>query len=386
MRLPLQGLAIAVAFALAGPAASAGKPLAGTPVPSGFAGVNLDGPPLIPQDNVSLSQQFSLMASSGVQSIRTTFNWAVAQPYESWTDVPADEQYLFVNGAGGVPTNFLATDPVVALAAEHGMTLVPTVMYTTAWDEGKQVGNSLIAPRSDGPYAQFVTTLVDRYGPNGSFWQDNPSIPYRPIREWEIWNEPWITYYWPVQPFQSSYINLLRVAHAAIKRADPSGKVVLGGMPNASWDVLKSVYRVRGARGLFDVVDIHAYTKYPPGVIKILALDRAVMKQAGDGRKPIILGEWGWTSSLHQVRHEFDWETTPAGQARNLRGLVYSLAANRKRLGLAGFYWYTWMGDSYRAAGPWGYSGLLGYHDGRVWQKPALSAFGGVARAIEHRR
>jgi arabinogalactan endo-1,4-beta-galactosidase len=203
---------------------------------------------------------------------------------------------------------------------------------------------------------------------------------------WEIWNEPWISYYWPIQPFQKSYLLLLRVAHDAIRNADPGAKVVLGGMPNASWDVLRSIYRVPGAKGLFDVVDIHAYTRNPAGVVTILKRDRAVMRKAGDGSKPIILGEMGWTSSLHQTRHQFDWETTPAQQASNVRSVLALLAANRERVGLAAFYWYTWINDQHRGASPWGFAGLLGYHSGRIWQKPALKAFHDEAFALEHRR
>jgi len=385
MRLRLQGFAFGVALALVGSAPAAGSSLPGTPVPNGFVGVNLDGPPLIPQDNVSLGPQFDQMQSSGVQTVRTAFDWAVAQPYQSWSDVPSDQLSVFDEGVGDVPTDYRGTDTIVAEAAAHGMTLVPTVIYTPSWDAGKAVGNSLVAPRQYAPYGEYLQTLIHRYGSHGTFWQANPGLTPHPIRMWEIWNEPWIPYYWPIQPFLKSYLLLLRDAHSAVKSADPGAKVVLGGMPNASWGVLQSVYRVPGARGLFDVVDIHAYTKYPSGVITILRHDRSVMTKAGDGRKPIILGEMGWTSSLHQTHHAFDWETTPAGQASNVRTVLSLLAANRRKLGLAGFYWYTWMGDQYRGASPWNFSGLLGYHSGRVWDKSALAAFRQLALALEHR-
>jgi hypothetical protein len=263
------------------------------------------------------------------------------------------------------------------------MTVVPTVIVTPSWAALPRSGAGLARPRDNGLYAQYLTTLIQRYGPRGSFWGQNPTLPRRPIRMWEIWNEPDIVGFWPTQPFARSYVALLAAAHSAVKRADPGARVMLAGVPNFSWQILNSIYRVRGSRRVFDVVDVHPYTKRPSGVIKILQLVRASMKRGGDAKKPIIAGETGWPSSLNQTAHRFDFETTPAGQARNLRALLPLLAANRRSLGLVGFYWYTWMGDEYQGAYPFNFSGLLSSHNGQVTSKPALGTFGQMARAIE---
>jgi hypothetical protein len=108
-----------------------------------------------------------------------------------------------------------------------------------------------------------------------------------------------------------------------------------------------------------------------------------VMRKHGDRHKPIIVGEIGWPSSLGQTPRQFDIETTPAGEARKLSRLLPMLAANRRRLGLLDFYWYTWMGDEYPGAFPFNFSGLLGFHNGSVFAKPALAAFRRTAHAIE---
>ena len=81
---------------------------------------------------------------------------------------------------------------------------------------------------------------------------------------WQIWNEP-NTSTWPIQPFAKTYVALVRAARTAISRVDPGAKVVLAGMPNYSWHDLETIYRVRGARRLFDVVAIHPYTAQPAG-------------------------------------------------------------------------------------------------------------------------
>jgi hypothetical protein len=379
MRFRLPAFTVAVLLVLALPAVAAAQ---GTPVPAGFVGVNLDGPPLTARDNVALEPQMALMAKSGVQSVRTTFNWTDEQPYGSWLQVPLGQTSQFQKGAGNIPTNFAETDQLVGDAAAHGLTVLPTVMYAPSWDAAPHKGNAINAPRDNQPYANYLTTLIDRYGPNGSFWAANPKLPKKPIREWAIWNEPWIYYYWPFQHYAKTYVALLRAARTAIKADDPGAKVVLAGIPNASWRNFRSIISV-GARTLFDVVDVHPYTEWPSGVIDILTRVRQAMVSVGLGRLPMIAGELGWNSSLNQTKNLFDWDTTRAGQALRARTVLPLLASNRVRFNLIAFYWYTWMGNEHRGASPWSFAGLMGYHNGNVFAKPALSAFSQEAHAIE---
>ena len=383
MRIRLTALTVALLAAIAGPAAA--QQLPGSPVPAGFVGVNLDGPPLTPQDGVPLAPQFQTMDRSGVESVRATFDWSDAQPYQSSSQVPRGQTSQFYAGVGGVPTNFGETDQLVGEAAAHGLPVLPTVLNAPSWDAASHKGMAISAPRSDQPYADYMTTLIDRYGPNGSFWSSNPQLPKRPIRMWEVWNEPWLYYYWPLAHYAPTYLALLRAARTAIKQADSGAKVVLAGIPDASWNNFRLLVSEPGARSLFDVVDVHPYTEHPAGDIEILTRVRSAMDHAGDGRLPMIAGELSWLSSLHQTRNVFDWETTPSGQAAAIRSLLPLLAANRKRLNLIAFYWYTWMSDQQPGASesPWGYAGLTGFHDGNVFAKPALSAFSQEAHALE---
>src|SRR5438270_4440573 len=167
VRISLPALTVALVVALTGPAVAAVRPAAGTPVPAGFVGVNLDGPPLTPRDGVPLEPQFQLMASNGVQSVRATFVWSDEQPYKSSSAVPAAQANQFDVGAGGVPTNFAETDQLVGDAAAQGLSVLPTVMYAPSWDAAPHKGAAINAPKSDQPYADYLTTLIKRYGPNG---------------------------------------------------------------------------------------------------------------------------------------------------------------------------------------------------------------------------
>jgi hypothetical protein len=202
---------------------------------------------------------------------------------------------------------------------------------------------------------------------------------------WQIWNEPNFVRYWSVQPFAAAYVKLLAAARAALKAADPGAKVVLAGFADFSWQYLAEVYRVHGARQLFDVAAIHPYTAKPSGVIEILQRARAVMEGAGDAGKPILATEITWPSSLGKAPPQFGVTTTENQQASRLAQLMPMLLSHRKQLGLMGFYWYTWMGDESPRAAAYGfdYAGLVKYVNGRITPKPALAVFRRWALTIE---
>ncbi len=377
--------AAAIACVLAGVLALPALAAPPGSVPSRFVGVNVDGP-MYPAtaSGVSLAKQMALMSRTGVRSIRVAFDWAYAQPYAAWSDVPSADRGRY-RMVGGIPTDFAQMDRIVGLAAAHELAILPVVLYAPPWDVDFDGAQSYGQPARDAPYAAFLTDLVDRYGPHGSFWRKR-SGAHLPIRQWQIWNEPDITGYWPTQPFAPSYVALLAAAHAAIKQADPGAEVVLGGLVNFSWLELKSIYAVPGARGDFDVVAVHPYTGQPANVIKILQLVRQVMDANGDSATPILADEVSWTSAgglSDVVGSRFDISTTPQGQAADIAALLPMLAADRHALGLAGFYYYTWAGNETPSAGTFGYSGLLKYAGGRLTEKPAFAAFAGAVDAME---
>lgn len=352
-------------------------------VPQGFVGMDVDGPMIIPSDHVDLVHQFDLMVANGVQTVRLGFNWAAAQPYASRTAVPVGERARFESGVGGVPTDFSATDQFVALAAQRGLTVLPTVLYAPSWDAGSNRSGGFRPPERSGPYADYLTTLIQRYGPHGSFWSSHPEIPRLPIRMWQIWNEPNLRAYWP-QPFAQSYVALLRAAHAAIKRADPGAKVVLGALTNAAWNYLGQVIHVPGARNLFDVISINGFTATPGDVMLYLELVRRAADRAGAGSKPLLATELSWPSALGKSPEHFDWDVTEAGQARNITALLPMLGAKRSSLRLLGFYYYTWIGDESDSALAFNFAGLLRYQTGgEIVAKPALAAFRRGALALE---
>jgi polysaccharide biosynthesis protein PslG len=371
-------LAVAAVF----PGLAAGARSHAKPVPQGFVGMVVDSP-TFPNPAVDISEQMDSMVASGVDSIRVVFDWAAVQPYSSWSQVPAPDQSQFVN-VNGRPATFSAYDGLVAAAAEHHLTILPVVQNAPAWAGQTYSGGLVRLPRSPAQYAAFVKALVEHYGPSGSFWTANRSLPKVPITMWQIWNEPNIPAFWPPQPYYSRYVALLRAAHNAIKAADPSAKVVLAGLPNYSWIEIARLAR-HGASKLYDVVAVHPYTKNPQGVITIIGFVRHELDRTGGRNKPILADEISWPSSLGQTTHDtgYDFATTQSGQARKVPQAMQLLAQNRQRLGIAGFYYYDWAGEDRPNYLAFDFAGLFHYGNGEFQPKPVFSAFQSAALGME---
>jgi hypothetical protein len=307
-----------------------------------------------------LPPEVELMARTGVRSLRASFYWHDAQPT-----------------AHG-PTRFSVTDPLVEAAARAGVGLLPVVLGPPSW-AARHPGHGDSPPRGTATFAAFMRALVQRYGPRGSFWSTHPSVPRRPIRDWQIWNEPNHTYYWSDQPFERDYIALLRAAGGAIHGADPGARVVLAGFPERSWQLLAQLYRA-GARGAFDVAAVHPYTFEVPNVLKIVRLVRDVMNRAGDSRVPIMVTEFGWSSGIGKVSHPFGFDTTEADQAARLRRAIPLFARSRRALGIERIYWESWITFDRIRTNPFDFAGLRELRLGAFpREKPAFAAFREVA-------
>jgi hypothetical protein len=59
--------------------------------------------------------------------------------------------------------------------------------------------SSRYQPRNPQLFTDFMTALVKRYGPSGSFWR-LARVPRFPTREWQIWNEEAFNVFWASQP------------------------------------------------------------------------------------------------------------------------------------------------------------------------------------------
>jgi hypothetical protein len=344
---------------LAGSAAGASRS-----VPRGFFGVMADGPLLSP--GISLDGELGTMRDSGVESIRVAFYWSQAQP------------------AQGGAFDFSASDRVVASAAQRGIGVLPVVIGSPDW-AAVRPGDPASPPKRPGEYAAYVSALVGRYGPKGSFWSEHPELRSSPLRDWQIWNEPNIVKYWSSKkPFAKDYVKLLHAAATAIRKADPGAQVVLCGFANFSWRALREVYRA-GGRRWFDVAAVHPFTGRVANSLKIVRLNRDVMRRYGDARKPLMLTEVTWSSAEGHKVTILGWETTEAGQAKRLTAAFRLFVRERKALRIARVYWYTWLTNDGGSPNSFDWSGLRKVVDGTPEEKPALAAFRKLALPLEGR-
>jgi hypothetical protein len=353
-------------------------------VPFGFFGVNgLSGG----VSDASLESQTALMARSGVESVRLDLCWCALNPRPNVFD-------------------FSNTDRFVASYARHGLAVLATIVGTPTWASSQPSGPpypgpGAYAPSSPQLFAGFMTAMVTRYGPHGTFWKLNPGLRPDPVRLWQVWNEERITTFWATQPWAPTYTQLLRAAYLAIHHADRGAKVVLGSLAavpgSAQWGQAEDLYRA-GAKRYFDELSIHAFSdgeQVPVSVsidhmALIFKLVRDVMKRHGDGSKPLIDTELTWPAAVGSVpsRRLLGLEATPRGERLRLTAAYNYLATHMRQLGVAQAYWYTWASD-FNPNNPgsgvgYDFAGLVrSFADGRFVPQPVLSTYTGVAARYE---
>ena len=361
VKAPLFAVLGALALLAVAPVTEAGA----RKVPRGFYGVMWDGG-AVEAAEAEQATQWDLMARSGVESVRTAFSWQHAQP------------------VGGQPPSFERTDRIVALASTRNIKILPVVFETPLW--AARGGRPGEAPARAADYVAYLEALALRYGPQGSFWAENPELPRKPLREWQIWNEPHLDGYWRSEGddiWAQGYAALLQASNAALERLDPGSVTVLAGLADYAWRHLRRLYRA-GIRGHFDVAAMNLFTTRPGLVLKGVRLFRADMREAGDRRKPIWLTETTWPASKGRVNKprpawQRVWETSDSGVARRLSAFYKLAVRARRRLGLGRVYWYTWS-SAFRTSDLFDYSGLVRWRQGGYDSRPALRAYARSAR------
>jgi hypothetical protein len=276
----------------------------------------------------------------------------------------------------GAPFDFAFTDGLVEQASRARVELLPIVMETPFWARAREAN---WWPERAAGFGDYMTALVARYGPDGSFWSEHPQVPERPLRHWQIYNEPGRS---------THYAPLLRAAYRAVKEADPGAEIVLAGLTgtegSAPWDVLRYQYRRGGIQSKwFDIAAMHLYTGKAENVDDGVRLFRRVMKRNGDRRKPVWLTEFGITASKGRTtapRYQRTLRTTDEGMASFLEDAYRSLARKHRRLRLRRAYWYTWASSYEPGSGIFDFAGLNEYSDGTLRAKPALASFRAAAR------
>jgi hypothetical protein len=341
-----------------------------TPVPrapKGFFGID-------PQ-TVLTDRDAEYIKAGGIESVRWPLVWAAIQPTKN----------------GGY--DWSSFDPIVSVAARYGLQVLPFAVDTPSWVARKGTTLPINNARARTAWTQFLEAAVKRYGPGGEFWathapgvvQYEPAIPSPlPIRNWQIWNEANFYYFaYPASP--QRYARLLKLSTPAIKRVDPTAKVIMSGlfgkptkegargMPAAQF--LEYIYKLPGMKRYFDGIALHPYAVDTETLEELVEEFHQVTVENHD-RVPLYVTEMGWGS-----QNDFNtvaFEQGIQGQVQELKGAYGYLLTNRTKLDLKQVYWFSWKDMAESCS----FCDSVGLFRGgtKFRAKPAWHAFIGITR------
>ena len=307
---------------------------------------------------------YERMRSGGLGTVRVVLQWSG------------------IETAKGV-YNWQSSDQVLGALAVAGLDPLVTVYGTPpvyASDPNQ-------APTNDeetfDAWADFVGAAASRYGSQGDFWPlftgANPGTDARPIREWEIWNEPNSSTFWSPTPDPAAYADLLKRSSKVIRKEDPAAEIMSAGMfatPQSdgaivSYDFIESLYDISGVDDAIDIVGLHPYGPDEKAVVDQVETTRETIEGAGSDA-PMWATEIGWGSN---PRSGNDLSKTPEEQAELLGDTFGELNDSREDLGLEGVVWYTWHDSTESAVGECGWCATAGLVDADRDTKPSWTAY-----------
>ena len=324
-------VAVSAAVLLAG-LTSAAPAKAVDPAPPEFYGVAAS--------TALTAADYQKLALANIRTVRIVFHWpAIAKG-------PRDYNWLNVDGS-------------VIHAAAAGVTLIPELSGSPGFVSDDPNRPPLDSVEERALWQDFVRSAVERYGPEGEFWDFvrqcpprpghcRPDLPYRPIQIWQVWNEPNLGPTWLPNPSPAEYADLLSLTSDAVHGVDPGAEVITGGIvPGGRGaagsipqnDFLAALYQ-RGAAEDFEGLDLHPYQRKPKQARARVREGRAMMQAYGDGATPIWITEIGW--SVKGPKGD-DQVTNRKGQAKRLAQMMEILTAERVRLNIRLASWFTYL-------------------------------------------
>jgi len=271
---------------------------------------------------------------------------------------------------GGAFTGWTRLDNLSRQAAYNGVTLQPVLInmpldvYTPPKTQTARVS-----------FASFAEAAARRYGPGGSFW-NSCACPARPIKVWEVWNEPNLAPFWDV-PNASEYAALLTATRARLRKVDRGARILFGGLaypsslgstkldPNA---FLRDVITAAGWKS-FDALALHDYRPDVNVAVNKIAGTVATLKTyggveaTGAPRHQVWVNEFGRpTAPDDPATPEDEAVLSEQAQAAWLNTFVDNVEANRAAWNLGPLLWYS-LRDSHAPTASWLRQGLRRTND-----------------------
>lgn len=326
--------------------------------------------------------------AAGVQWTREELSWALVEQ--------ANGSFLTIY------------DTHLRLAADKGFGILGILLTTPDWARDPSCRPSREAfwcpPTDVREFAQFAAFMTERY--DGDGYKDAPGSPR--IAAWEIWNEPnddgnWANIGADDHARKRRYGELLVAAYQAIKAADPTATVVLGGVYifdgscvnglcdgfnflNADGGVFRQVPEARQA---FDVLATHPYATPnrpdDPNIPRIVTLEgtsrttRSWLADPAIGRPnaPIWISELGWCTAPGTCPGDI-----PVSEDQQANYLIRALAITQQN-GIQHVNWFQFEDAFNDPNRMWGNAAIVRNYDGSSYPpKPAYFAYRTFARQI----
>jgi hypothetical protein len=338
MKTGLVATAVAALFCLAAVGCGGGNgtdtpPTTAADVPDEFFGV-------VPQTQLE-ETDIARMQQGNIGVLRLVLPWGLMDATKKNDD----------------PIDFAFADSIVLKAAEHGIRVIPTIYGTPDWvaegldDNDCSPTCANYAPRSPEAieaFADFMTALVEHYGPEGMLWQMSPGVDPLPVRSWQIWNEQNSPTFYEPEVDPAAYTELVEASAEAIHKRDPEAEIILGGMFGTPFqgkppaikadEFLRDMYAIEGAEEAFDAVAAHPYAPHQSKIEQQVKLLHDEMVRAGDANAGLWITEVGASSD----EGSNPLERGPEGQAELLRDAMEYFVEKREEFNIKGVTWYSW--------------------------------------------
>lgn len=230
---------------------------------------------------IKIRRTLEMVREMGASWIVEYFPWAYSEPAQgrfTWTHA----------------------DTVVDHARAQGLTVIARLGFVPGWARPEETFDTYLAKEDFPLFGDYVYAFVDHFRGR--------------VGHIIIWNEPNLSLEWGYRPVDpEAYVELLSIASARAKQADPNVQVLAGALaptlapPGSEWGMddlvfLQRMY-VAGAAEHFDMLAAHAYGwRFPPaepaaadGInFARTELLREIMVRNGDGHKTVMVTEGGW--------------------------------------------------------------------------------------------
>ncbi len=282
-----------------------------------------DLPPLVLPQGVGVNIHFTrgheadldLIQTAGFKFIRMDFTWASTERERGQYDFSAYDELTANLGKRGLR-------PLYILDYSNPLYEDPQPTKNPMSGQEERVTISPQHPESVAAFARWAGAVARHYRGRRVIW--------------EIWNEPNISF-WRPKPDVTQYITLATATAKTIRAADPDATIVAPASAGFAWEFLEQVLR-SDVGPYLDAVSVHPYRgSAPETVTNDYTQLRQLIERTGtteaQKRRPILSGEWGYSTHAKGVSQETQARYLVRQQLVNvLNGIPVSI-------------WYDWKND-----------------------------------------